>query len=1098
PGELEWAQLLVNSAQSTLRSGSFENHRRSANNINKLSSEPYRQLKQRVESHVATFLSKQTFSANLPKNQLRTSLRANINQSEVLSKGVDRLLEQVLVEKSSSFYKEIENLVEEHLIGTGHYTRYERDRPQRSDAQPRSELTKLSDKEVEDIIKEETNKLLEASADEKSQESDRGSFVDTPPPGTSGEVIEVETLISTIDDNDGAQTSQVLGTNVEAIVNSTPELSTGKPSVEMSASEESALKDETLKNLQADESKVSNAQNADEISQTDVSKGQQMLALYMSEKSASAETGQISQKPEIITESNPASASATLDGGLQNKNEAMDIDDELSSSTQNTSEIQGKIDENIPEIERSDDCKPAVEKAQSAVATIVQTSFTEQRDIPKGSTLEIDLQAVKPGSELKESKAETKDANIVENTTAEMKEAKIYKPKVYNPEATNPDKPEANLIKHEEAKFEVVKSGEVKPEIVKPELAKPEVSIPKVDKTRKPEVDKSSVVKADVSKVETGKPKVDKVSKPEVNKLRIVKPEVGKSKVGKRPEEKAKKKTEKQQNKLSSEESMKSSTKKPISMPNIFSKDKVTDEDLGIPSADIPGNEPEKSKPELSEDDIVESDSDITVSSVHTSDLSSLEDSMSDMEYEDYQELVLKKSKDKESGATTSKESEESGAGTVKVDMKEKTDGRKSAESGAGTSTNVGGESGAGTSEKVDTKEKSEGKYSSVSVGDTAKTSDINEKKSSADTSMKSDDGCSVTTSKSSDQSDIKEESGDKQSGVDSSKKIDIKAKDEKFGESGAETNEKTEGMSKENKAGESVTTVSKDSDDESSEVVSEKNDSKDTRTDESGVATDKEVDSNVELAENTTSALAQDLTTTDSPQTTEEKPSDSTDSPLPACQEDEDKLCSKGEEQTNLQSPMSDPALFKPIDPAEPQVFPEPEDSQHNEPAYAQATDDASDADNETTMEDYDIGSIKLGKRRRSRRFSNEQESESSNDTTTPTEEQKEAQPQRRSARVASKDQTRPDEKDDHSQGNIQKGEEGGDSSRKLRRTRYSQEKTHEVRTSRSKEERRNEKAEKRAARRTSESTDSDIKLSKRSKRTVKPTRCYSPSENS
>ena len=883
-------------------------------------------------------------------------------RSEVLSKGVDRLLEQVLVEKSSSFYKEIENLVEEHLISTGHYTRYERDRPQRSDAQPRSELTKLSDKEVEDIIKEETNKLLEASADEKSQESDRGSFVDTPPPGTSGEVIEVETLISTIDDNDGAQTSQVLGTNVEAIVNSTPELSTGKPSVEMSASEESALKDETLKNRQADESKVSNAQNADEISQTDLSKGQQMVALHMSEESASAETGQISQKPEIITESNPASASATLDGGLQNKNEAMDIDDELSSS--NTSEIQGEIDENIPEIERSDDCKPAVVKAQSAGATIVQTSITEQRDIPKGSTLEIDLQAVTRGSELKESKVETKDANIVmepvENTTAEMKEAKIYKPKVYNPEATNPDKPEVN-----EAKFEVVKLEEVKPEIVKPKLAKPEVSIPKVDKTRKPEVDKSSVVKADVSKVEAGQPKVDKASKPEVNRLRIVKPEVGKTKVGKRSEEKAKNKTEKQQNKLSSEEYMKSATKKPISMPNIFSKDKITDEDLGIPSVDIPGNGPEKSKPELSEDDIAESDSDITVSSVHTSDLSSLEDSMSDMEYEDYQELVLKKSKDKESGATTSKESEESGAGTMKVDMKGKTDGRKSAESGEGTSNNVGGESGAGTSEKVDTKEKSEGKYSSVSVGDTAKTSDINEKKSSADTSMKIDGGCSVTTSKNSDQSDIKEESGDKQSGVDSSKKIDIKEKGEKFGESGAETNEKTnsEGMSKENKAGESLTNVSKDSDDESSEVVSEKNDSKDTRTGESGVATDKEVDSNVEHAENTMSALAQDSTATDSPQTTEEKPSDSTDSPLPACQEDEDKLCSKGEEQTNLQSPMSDPTLFKPIDPAEPRVFPEPEDSQHNEPAYAQATDDASDADNETTMEDSDIGSIKLGK---------------------------------------------------------------------------------------------------------------------------------------
>ena len=42
--------------------------------------ESYRQLKQRVESHVATFLSKQTWTDALPKNQVRDSLRKHINQ----------------------------------------------------------------------------------------------------------------------------------------------------------------------------------------------------------------------------------------------------------------------------------------------------------------------------------------------------------------------------------------------------------------------------------------------------------------------------------------------------------------------------------------------------------------------------------------------------------------------------------------------------------------------------------------------------------------------------------------------------------------------------------------------------------------------------------------------------------------------------------------------------------------------------------------------------------------------------------------------------------------------------------------------------------
>ncbi len=839
---------------------------------------------------------------------------------------MDRLLEQVLVEKSSGFYKEIENLVEEHLISTGHYTRYDRDKPQRSDAQPRSELTKLSDKEVEDIIKEETNKLLEASADEKSQGSDRGSFADTPPPGTSGEVIEVETLI----DKESAQTSHILGTNSEAIINLTPESTAGKPGVEMSSSEVSVLKDKT------DESMVSKAQNADDISQTDASKGQEIVAQISEPEisnsaSSNKEAGQISQKPEMITESH--SASTTHDSNL----EAMDID-EPRTSNQNTSASQGKLDINISEIERSEDCKPAVEIFQRGDAAIAQASTSEKPDISKGGSEGVDMQAVKPGSELSESKAEIKEANVVEpveNPAAEMKKAKIHKPKVDNSEVI---KPEVDVVK-----LDIAKSGEVKQEIVKPEVTKQ-----KVGKARNPEVDKPKAIKPEVSKTEAGKPKVDEVRKPAIDKAKVVKPEVGnksklvnpkvsKAKVGKtkKPAEKTKTNTEKQQR---SKESMKPATKESISMPNLFSTDEETDEDLGIPVAKIPVNKPEKSKHEFSVDDSADlSDSDITVSSVHTSDLSSLEDSMSDMEYEDYQELVLKKGKKKESGATTGnktdesadKETHESGAGTtVKIDVEEKSDGKKSDESDASGSTKVGDESGVGTCGKVDVKEKNAEKDSSVSGKGTTEKSDTKKKKSATDTCNESDM-----------EEERKEKTSD-ESGEDTSKKIYSEEASEENksgecstavskdtdGESGEEISKKIDNKKSEEKMLDESGAKSMKIDDDSSEVASEKIDSKDRKLDESDAASDKD-GSNVEHD--------------DALQKTGGSRSDSTD-----------KL-----------SPMSDPTLFKPIEPAEPRVFSEPAGSQRSVPAFAQATDDASDADNETTVEESDVRNTKLGK---------------------------------------------------------------------------------------------------------------------------------------
>ena len=106
-------------------------------------------------------------------------------RSEVLSKGVDRLLEQVLKEKSASFYSEIESLVHDYLSSIGHYSRIEREKQQKSEnentrlhgntstntgTEGEKCVSKFSDKEIDDFIKEETNRFLEATAEEKMKE----------------------------------------------------------------------------------------------------------------------------------------------------------------------------------------------------------------------------------------------------------------------------------------------------------------------------------------------------------------------------------------------------------------------------------------------------------------------------------------------------------------------------------------------------------------------------------------------------------------------------------------------------------------------------------------------------------------------------------------------------------------------------------------------------------------------------------------------------------------------------------------------------------------------------------------------------------------
>ncbi|ESO96858.1 hypothetical protein LOTGIDRAFT_57578, partial [Lottia gigantea] len=76
----------------------------------------YQNLQSRVENYVNRFLSKQTWTPNLNKNQLRESLRKQINQSGMLTNGVERIIEQVVNPKIFQFIKpRIDEVVCQHL-----------------------------------------------------------------------------------------------------------------------------------------------------------------------------------------------------------------------------------------------------------------------------------------------------------------------------------------------------------------------------------------------------------------------------------------------------------------------------------------------------------------------------------------------------------------------------------------------------------------------------------------------------------------------------------------------------------------------------------------------------------------------------------------------------------------------------------------------------------------------------------------------------------------------------------------------------------------------------------------------------------------------
>ena len=55
----------------------------------------YTQLRQRVESHVTTFLGKHRVEDGLQKNTLRTNLRNHVSKSEVLLNSISQLVDEV-------------------------------------------------------------------------------------------------------------------------------------------------------------------------------------------------------------------------------------------------------------------------------------------------------------------------------------------------------------------------------------------------------------------------------------------------------------------------------------------------------------------------------------------------------------------------------------------------------------------------------------------------------------------------------------------------------------------------------------------------------------------------------------------------------------------------------------------------------------------------------------------------------------------------------------------------------------------------------------------------------------------------------------------
>ncbi|XP_020902123.1 biorientation of chromosomes in cell division protein 1-like 1 [Exaiptasia diaphana] len=120
------SRTLIGKIVAHLKSqGNFDELRRDClEELDKM--ESFRQLNQRVESYVATFLSKQEWSDTLSKNQIRDNLRKHVCASETLKSGAQRLITQVIEKRSRAFQTRLEGIVQSFI-----YTDQEREKQER-------------------------------------------------------------------------------------------------------------------------------------------------------------------------------------------------------------------------------------------------------------------------------------------------------------------------------------------------------------------------------------------------------------------------------------------------------------------------------------------------------------------------------------------------------------------------------------------------------------------------------------------------------------------------------------------------------------------------------------------------------------------------------------------------------------------------------------------------------------------------------------------------------------------------------------------------------------------------------------------------------
>ncbi|XP_066277296.1 biorientation of chromosomes in cell division protein 1-like 1 isoform X2 [Branchiostoma lanceolatum] len=120
---------LINNIVDHLKSqGLFDQFRRDC--LGDVDTKPaYQNLRSRVETYVSNFLGNQKWEPSLNKNQLRNNLRHQINQSGILSSGIDRVLHQVVEPKIQHVFRpQIEKVVHDYVAREEEKKKWEEER----------------------------------------------------------------------------------------------------------------------------------------------------------------------------------------------------------------------------------------------------------------------------------------------------------------------------------------------------------------------------------------------------------------------------------------------------------------------------------------------------------------------------------------------------------------------------------------------------------------------------------------------------------------------------------------------------------------------------------------------------------------------------------------------------------------------------------------------------------------------------------------------------------------------------------------------------------------------------------------------------------